>query len=602
MSDIFIFSGVPYDLRNQRPQHMARFFASRGHNVFYISITDKLTIEQLMKVNSYESFCRELFIKNKDEVFLLNRKYDKFDDENNLNKLTNKIEEIFKFTSLTYIITFPHWINFFSSFPSNCKLIYDCLDDWESFILDVKFDYDERLIYDEAKLASIADLVIVSAKRLYTKMSYFNNNLYYLPNGVWNKDYTLDKFNDDIPLDLNNIDDPIVFFMGSVAEWVDINLIDFLAKSRPKYSYVFVGDQRVGLPSKSNVHFLGVKRYEELSKYLNKSRVAIVPFKENNLTAAVTPLKLYEYLSSGTPVVSTILPDIINLEGLRIGENYSRFLENIDYYVTLNDEDYESECNKALVTAKQFDWNKLLESLCGYIRHGTIKKESNEQFLEQIVNEYKNYEQNQLIKNELLGIYTRLGQYQNALDLYQYNDIKEINANLDYEKLALAYLKEGNLSNAIECTRLYFQSIDKVLLNTYLDSLLNENNKGILLEVFLLKLSGNKYDAFNKIDLLINNDKDNVKALGLLTGLYLDIGEYDTAFHVAADIIHNNEKYKLEELFDFYTIKFIIDMLIKNKQYNYAEEIALLLTTIDSIWEEEAVRLLSSIYLEKYKG
>src|SRR5690606_25886854 len=144
--------------------------------------------------------------------------------------------------------------------------------------------------------------------------------------------------------------------------------ISFLASNRPLYSFVFVGDT-VGckLPDLDNIYFLGKKKYDELGSYLKNARVAIIPFKETNLTACVTPLKYYEYMSAGIPVVSTMLPDLVHLPGSKIVQDSVEFLSALDYYVYMNNKDYEDTKSLARKTSKEFDWNKLLEPLCNYI-------------------------------------------------------------------------------------------------------------------------------------------------------------------------------------------------------------------------------------------
>lgn len=430
-------------------------------------------------------------------------------------------------------------------------------------------------------------------------MSYYNKNVYYLPNGVWNKDYlNTVKESSETPVDLISMKKPIVFFMGAIAEWVDINLIDYLAKSRPEYSFVFVGTKRVKVPDYCNVFFLGSKDYSLLPSYLTKSNVAIIPFKVNNLTASVTPLKLYEYLSSGTPVVSTVMPDIIGLPGLRVAENYQQFLEYIDYYVSLNKKEYEIESQKAINTAKNFDWNKLLEPISNYIESGNLNLESNEAFLQKAIDNYKSLESSPLIKNELLGFYCVLEKYMDALELFNDfndNELKKI----DCEKLALASAMLGDFSKAVELLKKYFYKNDYNLYTTYLDSLLKEDNKEELLKIFLLKLSGNTYGALNIADSLIKNSNPP-KLLGLLAGLYLDIGEYEISFQIAVDIIAKERKYNIEELFDYKMIEHIVYSLTKFQQFDIAEEIALSLMKNNKEWEEKATQLLSDVYIDKH--
>ncbi|GGH70577.1 hypothetical protein GCM10010978_05630 [Compostibacillus humi] len=601
MSTVIILSGVSYDGFKQRPQHFADYFSKIGNEVLYIGLLEhnRISKMELDKVFDKKSLLNNLFQINAQGVYILNNEIKNLESDFNMSDLVKKINEVYRHEKITYLVCYPEWIKYFDDVPSNCKIIYDCIDDWESFLNDAKLNISKNIAYYERKIANISNLVLASARRLYAKMSYYNKNVYYLPNGVWNKDYlNTVKESSETPVDLISMKKPIVFFMGAIAEWVDINLIDYLAKSRPEYSFVFVGTKRVKVPDYCNVFFLGSKDYSLLPSYLTKSNVAIIPFKVNNLTASVTPLKLYEYLSSGTPVVSTVMPDIIGLPGLRVAENYQQFLEYIDYYVSLNKKEYEIESQKAINTAKNFDWNKLLEPISNYIESGNLNLESNEAFLQKAIDNYKSLESSPLIKNELLGFYCVLEKYMDALELFNDfndNELKKI----DCEKLALASAMLGDFSKAVELLKKYFYKNDYNLYTTYLDSLLKEDNKEELLKIFLLKLSGNTYGALNIADSLIKNSNPP-KLLGLLAGLYLDIGEYEISFQIAVDIIAKERKYNIEELFDYKMIEHIVYSLTKFQQFDIAEEIALSLMKNNKEWEEKATQLLSDVYIDKH--
>ena len=144
-----------------------------------------------------------------------------------MSDLVKKINEVYRHEKITYLVCYPEWIKYFDDVPSNCKIIYDCIDDWESFLNDAKLNISKNIAYYERKIANISNLVLASARRLYAKMSYYNKNVYYLPNGVWNKDYlNTVKESSETPVDLISMKKPIVFFMGAIAEGVDFNLFD----------------------------------------------------------------------------------------------------------------------------------------------------------------------------------------------------------------------------------------------------------------------------------------------------------------------------------------------------------------------------------------
>jgi len=98
-----------------------------------------------------------------------------------------------------------------------------------------------------------------------------------------------------------------------------LDLLADVARQRPQWHIVLVGDSTVDLTayrSLPNMHFLGRKPYADLPAYCRHFDVGLIPFKINELTKAVNPIKLREYLAAGLPVVSTPLPEAALLREL----------------------------------------------------------------------------------------------------------------------------------------------------------------------------------------------------------------------------------------------------------------------------------------------
>ena len=115
------------------------------------------------------------------------------------------------------------------------------------------------------------------------------------------------------PADLAAIPRPRIGFIGLIRSWVDLELIAAVARRRSSWQFVMIGDSTEDLaPCRDlpNVHFLGNRPYGTLPAYCCGLDAAIIPFRLNDLTRAVNPIKLREYLSAGLPVVSTPLPEV----------------------------------------------------------------------------------------------------------------------------------------------------------------------------------------------------------------------------------------------------------------------------------------------------
>jgi glycosyltransferase involved in cell wall biosynthesis len=116
----------------------------------------------------------------------------------------------------------------------------------------------------------------------------------------------------------------IVFTGAVVATKLDLELLTGLAAARPEWSFALVGPVGAGDPGTDvsalaaapNVHLLGVRRYADLPLVLRGADVGLIPYAINHLTRSVFPMKVYEYLSAGLPVVSTPLPALEGLDDI----------------------------------------------------------------------------------------------------------------------------------------------------------------------------------------------------------------------------------------------------------------------------------------------
>jgi hypothetical protein len=593
---LLILSGIPFKFMKQRPQHIAEYFSSKGYRVLYLGLDEKYEILPRKKIEelSLSDILNHYTTDIIGNIYILKNIFTtKNRSINELKTLVSKICDCIDDTDITVLAALPYWLDCVSNISANIKLIYDCLDDWEGFVKDLDIGMDVTVIQKERKLASIADLVLASANRLYAKMSLYNKNVYYLPNGVWNKDYSIDVKKQFKPNDISEIKEPIIFFMGGIAGWVDTKLIHFLAKERPEYSFVFVGEKiKAKLPQENNIYFLGKKHYSELPLYLNQAKVAIIPFKETNLTASVTPLKYYEYMSAGIPVVSTMLPDLVHLKGSKVVQNYEEFLRAIDYYVNLSEEDYNKASSLARITSKLFDWNRLLEPLCNFLEENkNFKVPSKGDYICKTVNNYKEFRKNNVIKNELISLYNILGDFEKTTSLFPYEELIEEKLPLDYNQLALAFYMIGEKEKSLKLLKIFLRmNKDLILHSNYINTLIDSED--MVYHAFLLKMCGRQYEALHIID----STNINTKLAGLLSGMYFDIAEYQIAIDYAVYVLENLEQKSIDEVLDPYCISDIIDYLITTGEYKIAEELSLELMGKGMELEEVAVKKLGEIY------
>lgn len=197
-------------------------------------------------------------------------------------------------------MSLPTALDMLDELPSR-GCVYYCGDDFRA--LD---GVDHAAVgHLEASLAGRADLILAASEALAARFPAGRTHL--LPHGV---DSALFATPQSRPVDLP-AGRPIAGFYGSLSAWVDVELLAAIARRLPDWNLVLIGPARCNLSALNgltNVHLLGPRPHPALPGYVQHWQAALLPFRHNAQIAACNPLKLREYLASGTPVVSTDFP------------------------------------------------------------------------------------------------------------------------------------------------------------------------------------------------------------------------------------------------------------------------------------------------------
>ena len=229
-----------------------------------------------------------------------------------------------------------------------------------------------NIIEIEKKVLQRADLVFVTASGLLKTKGPYNPHTYLVPNGV-DFDFFSRFASQDIspPEDLKSLPHPILGFVGGVHSWLNFDLIREVAVRRPQWTFVFVGpvgdDAEVSKVNDiDNVHFLGRKPKEEVPLYVGAFDVCINPFKLERLAEYVNPLKVYEYLAMGRPVVSTSMPELLRLSDvLYLADETEGWVSSIDKAIR---EDNKERQQARTEVARRYSWTNILSSAIAHIQ------------------------------------------------------------------------------------------------------------------------------------------------------------------------------------------------------------------------------------------
>lgn len=172
------------------------------------------------------------------------------------------------------------------------------------------------LLEREATLIRRVDHVIYTAVNLAPGIAAAGAKaMTHVPNGALVEHFI--QGSNAVPPEYARIPSPRIVYAGALQEWFDQELVAALAQALPQASVVIIGPQTMPLPRLkgiSNIHLLGARPFRDLPMYLKNVDVGIIPFIPGPLIHSVNPIKLYEYLACGLPVVATAWKELQSLQ------------------------------------------------------------------------------------------------------------------------------------------------------------------------------------------------------------------------------------------------------------------------------------------------
>lgn len=306
--DVLCFALIDWHFRFQRPQHLARQFANDGHRVFYVStVFTHLRNGTMPTMTLIQPGIYEVHLGPSS----LNVYQDQLDAET-LDRFMTTLEEWKREQHIVDAICFvqsPFWRPLATRLRDRFgwQIVYDCLDDHRGFSTNTV-----QMLAEEEPLIRASDLVVATSQQLYDRVASLNDRSILVPNAAEFRHFSV--FVGEPPTWLLQLQRPIIGYFGAIADWVDTDLVSQLARLRPNWSFVLVGstltaDVRL-MKVLPNVYLTGEQPYAILPAYLHTFDVCIIPFKRIPLTEASNPVKFYEYLCAGKPIVSTLLQEL----------------------------------------------------------------------------------------------------------------------------------------------------------------------------------------------------------------------------------------------------------------------------------------------------
>ena len=205
----------------------------------------------------------------------------------------------------TVLWSYNAFVPEFFTIPAALK-IFDAVDNWS---LHASYKREAaRLQQNYARIGQSADLIFTVSDGL--KNLFPARKSVWVPNGVDLANFSAQTH---IPEDMSRLKRPVIGYVGTVQERLDFTLLQHVCRSHADKSFVFIGPVWGGVQSEvnelvsacPNVHFLGRRRYEDVPAYLSAMDAAIIPHRLDAFISSTNPMKMYDYLAAGKPVVTT---------------------------------------------------------------------------------------------------------------------------------------------------------------------------------------------------------------------------------------------------------------------------------------------------------
>lgn len=293
-----------------------------------------------------------------------------------VSRMVKRIIDKLGLKNILWAISYPqqdYMLKFFSDNP----VLYFIRDLIAAMSSPRRF---KRMQKKENEIIKKVSVVFTTSEKLYNLKKVYNPMTYYSPNGADMNNFSNQHLYQSKPADIAGINNPKVGYVGSINDFLDLKLLNDIAQGHPDWALILIGRIEYDRPKSfltdlkqfikvPNVHYLGVKTYEELPDYVRALDVCMTPMIKCLWTEYFFPNKLVQYIAAGKPVVSTDYP-VVRLfnDVVKICKTHKEFIIAIEKYIS--DGDNKGEIKRRMDFARKYDVShtgfekiKILESV-----------------------------------------------------------------------------------------------------------------------------------------------------------------------------------------------------------------------------------------------
>lgn len=301
----FVWLGIiDWDYRIQRPQHLASHLANRGNRVVYISIVFEQAASNSFSILASPHpgvFEVRLHLAGSPPRNI----YSGFSPRQ-VTDIQDAIEEMLTVLGLRaplFVLQYPSWLPVAVGIPG-ATIVHDCLD-----LIGGFSNVPQAMVDMEAVLIEQADVVVTSSQPLADHIAAVRSST------VIRNAADVDFFGSVAAAEIKSSARPVIGYFGAIDAWFRTDWLESCAGRRPDWDFVLIGRVTgadvASVKQLPNVRLLGEQPYADLPKLLDEFDVCVIPFEVNDLIKCVNPLKLYEYMAQGKPVVSSPMPEVV---------------------------------------------------------------------------------------------------------------------------------------------------------------------------------------------------------------------------------------------------------------------------------------------------
>lgn len=364
LKKILYMMHIDWEFIKQRPQFIAECLSEN----YQIMVIERVGLRNIFSFNKYKKrkiapnlFVKGVFLPSMVKLELLER-LGIIDLINGLTMLLfirpNNYDCVYVGSRHTYKLIRL-------ALNKNTSLVYDCMDD-ESEFPDAKNRLLEHNRTIERKLISRADSIICTSDYLKNKLKERNRidkEITIVRNAIA---LPTKEYSDELPEKFKIIEQlrNVILYVGAIAPWFDFDAILYCLQRNPSINVILVGPvHRVIVPDNPRIFSLGACEHKYIYTLMDNADILVMPFVVNELIRSVNPVKLYEYIYSGKPVIASRYGETLNFEDFVFLYSDSEEFNNIVSVLIANNYKNKQTKEIAIKYAKENTWNNRSEQI-----------------------------------------------------------------------------------------------------------------------------------------------------------------------------------------------------------------------------------------------